>query len=582
MRTKSAAVLNRVRASRGAVAIAAAPAGSAVAERRAWHPAVLLAFFFVVGCAVYANVLTAFFIHDDFILLNLAREKGLANYWSISRYFRPLVSLTVYTDYTLWKVNPLGYHLTNMLFHAVNAWLVVLLARRLMEEADLMGAGRDGMAFFAGMFFLVLHSHTEAVSWIIARSDLVVSFFGLSSLYTYLLYRRDGERRYLMTSLALYAAALLSKEAAITFPLVIGAYELYRYLSESDRARRSFRPFAATAAYFALLVPYFALRDRFLGAVIGGHGNGLSFKFTTVALGLVLFPLRMVVPYVALHRPPGDLLPGISFRAVVPILLLGGLLLLALGVVAGRIALRSARRVHGKQLRELLLLLPFLAIAFYVLLVPAVNVGIVSIQNTVGERFLYFPSAFGAIFVALLLRLVVARTRHLIVIACLLVLGSAVALYRSNANWRGAGEIARTVLQSLMEQPAADRLLILNLPDQLNGAYVYRNRTAITEALHLFRDAPQIGEIAVCAYNTLCDPRDATLVSGSAGSYAVRLENPRDYFRLDEHPRERSSWATDYSLTAFTPGSFHLTLKQLERKDRIVYYSAGKLVPVPR
>src|SRR5205823_2130793 len=124
--------------------------------------------------------------------------------------------------------------------------------------------------------------------------------------------------------------------------------------------------------------------------VVGGHGiaTHLSFKLTTLVEGLVMFPARMVLPYLPLHRPSGDLLPGIEFRQAVPYLLLAALLLLALVAVASPFILRSARRVHGKQLRPLLLLLPFLAAAFYALLLPAVNVGIVSVQNTQAERFL--------------------------------------------------------------------------------------------------------------------------------------------------------------------------------------------------
>jgi hypothetical protein len=321
-----------------------------------------------------------------------------------------------------------------------------------------------------------------------------------------------------------------------------------------------------------------------VGALIGGHGAATHLAFTpfSVAYSLVMFPFRMVVPYLPLRRPPGDLLPDLSLHQALPIAGAAALVLAAVAVAGGIMLVRRARWIHGEQSRELLVLLPFLATAFYGLLIPAMNVGVVSLQDTQGERFLYFPSAFGVLLIALFLSLLLGPGRRLAVVSVVLALGSGVALFRSNENWRAAGGVARSVLLSLQEQEGADRLLIVNLPDHLNGAYIYRNRIAITEALQLFDDRPRFREIGVCSYQSLAEPEDATRIAGSGGRYAVQLSHTDAYFRIDDHVRERSSLRKLYTITDLTPRSYHLSLGALSRSDRALYYSAGRLIPLPR
>ena len=55
--------------------------------------------------------------------------------------WHPLTWISHAIDYALWGLNPLGHHLTNIILHAMNTFLVVLLAGRLL---DAYGKGRAG------------------------------------------------------------------------------------------------------------------------------------------------------------------------------------------------------------------------------------------------------------------------------------------------------------------------------------------------------------------------------------------------------------------------------------------------------
>ncbi|HEY3252290.1 MAG TPA: hypothetical protein VGK25_14370, partial [Ignavibacteria bacterium] len=89
----------------------------------------------VVSFIVYANSLANDFVFDDeSVVLSDPTIMDLSNipkYFTgelgfhkvIGRYYRPVVSTTYAIDYSIWKFNPLGFHLTNVLIHVINSLL---------------------------------------------------------------------------------------------------------------------------------------------------------------------------------------------------------------------------------------------------------------------------------------------------------------------------------------------------------------------------------------------------------------------------------------------------------------------------
>ena len=128
-------------------------------------------------------------------------HKVADNYW------HPLTIWSLMLDSQLYGVKPWGYHLTNVLLHAVNAVLVFLVLRRLT------GATWRSLAV-AGLFGL--HPlQVEAVAWICERKDVLSAMFWLLALWAYARYAQ--KRSSAMTVSALdprrstldYSAALL-------------------------------------------------------------------------------------------------------------------------------------------------------------------------------------------------------------------------------------------------------------------------------------------------------------------------------------------------------------------------------------
>ena len=171
-------------------------------------------------------------------------------------HYVPLSWMTLGADFTLWGMTPRGYHLTNLLFHSVNAILLSVLARDLLED--------DWAATFAALVFAVHPLRVESVAWITERRDVVSLFFCLLTVIAYFRATR-GERlrRGLYASaLVSFVCALLSKGTSVSVPavlLVINFYPLRRigpgswWSVSARRAYAEVLPFGAPALGFVAL-----------------------------------------------------------------------------------------------------------------------------------------------------------------------------------------------------------------------------------------------------------------------------------------------------------------------------------------
>ena len=129
---------------------------------------------------------------------------GRIELWN--QYYRPLTAATFAIDYSFWKLNSLGYNLTNLFLHGL---VVVLLYRFLLKVF-----GDDRTAFLSALLYAVHTAHTEAVTYTASRGDLLSTVFILIAIHAYW-------QRKLAGSVFCYLLALLSKESAILLPAYV-------------------------------------------------------------------------------------------------------------------------------------------------------------------------------------------------------------------------------------------------------------------------------------------------------------------------------------------------------------------------
>jgi Tfp pilus assembly protein PilF len=354
------------------------------------------ALLLVVGALAYHETFRGEFVWDDDLLLvdhPHYRHPGLVgkalfDLFLISpNYYRPLVYVTLFTDSLVWGLRPWGFRLTNMVLHVATSIAVLWLASRLLRNMRL--------SVFVALLFCLHPTHVENVSFVSGRFDLMCGLFYFLALAVVV--APDGPfqrwRPRWATAGVLFVLALLSKEMAVTLPVML--YVLGR---KTDRETT-----VARVITYCLpgILAYLILRQLSLGGVLGSGlrmpevGN-LVQRGLLVGSSLATYLRLLILPYwlTPVHHRSIPL-PMSDFGAWVSVAASLG----ALGALAA-----CRRRAPSVFLAGCLLL---------VSLLPVLNLLPISLAGPshVAERFLYLPSFFALLGVAWLLDDVLGRPR---------------------------------------------------------------------------------------------------------------------------------------------------------------------------
>lgn len=248
----------------------------------------------------------------------------------------PVTWITLAVDYSLWGMNPYGYHLGNLIWHAGNTVLFYLLSRRLitLSAPDWTPSAHAIGAVTSTLFFAIHPLRVESVAWITERRDLTSGFFFLLTVLCYLRAHSGGTsirpRWYAGATIA-GALALASKSVVMGLPIALVILDFYPLRRLSAR----FEPTARSAAPAIWLekIP-FVLFSIAAGAVAyhaqsaGGHLSqdtptsrvamaGYSFWFHawTTLVPRALSPLYETPAHVRLLEPT-FLLPTIAVLVI--------------------------------------------------------------------------------------------------------------------------------------------------------------------------------------------------------------------------------------------------------------------------
>ncbi len=180
--------------------------------------------FAVLLC--YANAFNADFQFDDYkVIVNNPRVHSWASWMEgLTLGIRPLLKASYTLNWTT-GMGVAGFHLSNMLIHLANAYLVYLLAKEFVRQ-QWQADGLKNAPFLAALLFAVHPIHTEAVTYICGRSTSLMTLFYLAGLLTYISGRTQQSKVkvYGLTPL-LFVIALSIKETAVTFPLALLLWE---------------------------------------------------------------------------------------------------------------------------------------------------------------------------------------------------------------------------------------------------------------------------------------------------------------------------------------------------------------------
>ena len=239
--------------------------------------------------------------------------------------YRPLTWVSLGLDHSLWGMNPLGYHLTSILFHAANAVLVFYLTQQWLTLRDKTAVpGRDLSvriaAALAALIFALHPLRVEPVAWVSARNDLLSAFFFLLTVIFYLEYARrkvNDEHRsvsWFVVAVAAYACSLLAKASGITLPLILLVLDVYPLGRLGKRGwfgpavrkvwweKLPFFFLAVFAGLAAVAAKYEA------GALVGSEGHDLADRIAQGLYGITFYLVKTLLPtgLVPLYEFPSD------------------------------------------------------------------------------------------------------------------------------------------------------------------------------------------------------------------------------------------------------------------------------------
>ncbi len=186
------------------------------AEPQDWSAA-LFALLFCATFIAYLPALKGALLWDDNAHVTrpeLQSFHGLWRIWSelgATQQYYPLLHSAFWAEHRLWGNTPLGYHLTNVVFHAVSACLVVVIVGRLRLPG----------AWLAGLIFALHPVCVEAVAWVSEQKSTLSTVFYLASALAYLHFDRTRRWTQYWFALGLFVLALLSKTVTATLPAAL-------------------------------------------------------------------------------------------------------------------------------------------------------------------------------------------------------------------------------------------------------------------------------------------------------------------------------------------------------------------------
>jgi len=279
--------------------------------------------------------------------------------------YAPVQIISYMFDYTMWGLNPAGFHLGNILLHAANGAILFLFMTRL--NISTLAAAT------ASIIFLAHPVQVETVAWVSERKNILALLFMLLSLHVWSVWRDrssgPGKKRLYLLSLVLFLLALLSKASiAIVFPLLLAAYTWsYDNSGRTGKIFTAILPHLALSALFSLIALY-AQSAEFSGGREEQFKGIWPFTMPPVFakyIGLVFWPHELLPSYLPVYRQNADATVILSVA------------LLLLCAAAATLLIRAERR---------------LLFWFAGIVVPLLPVSqIIPFVTLMNDRYLYVP-----------------------------------------------------------------------------------------------------------------------------------------------------------------------------------------------
>jgi Flp pilus assembly protein TadD len=292
--------------------------------------------------------------------------------------YQPIRVLSYAIDYHLWKLNPLGYHITNIFFYILTCIMVYFtllhLSAHLREKAPPDSHGR--VAIFGALLFVAHPVHVEAVTWLAARKEVLQGFFFFLAFFLYLKASEEARRKTLYLSLVILFVvfAILSKPSAVVFPGVIIVYEMAKRKEGLINLVKRHWVFLLLSLVLSAIFTFILLKVMVEAGGIKQYRGGGTASNVLVSLYVFLQNVKLLVSTINYSA-------AYSFSVSMPVFCLKNILFSMITVLLIGISFYSLRRTK---------IIFFSFFFFLITLLPYLN--IIPISTLKADRYVFIAS----------------------------------------------------------------------------------------------------------------------------------------------------------------------------------------------
>lgn len=359
--------------------------------------------------------------------------------------YRPLMVFVWALVNRFFPLCPEVWHIFAIYLHFINATLVYWIVRETLKDKS--------VALLSALLWSVLPIHSETLNWLAVVSNVVLNTtLVLTSIALYIVYRKNRKNPWtLILSLVSLFAALLTKERAASLPLLIMALEFgYTYAGRATCWKSLSKAIFASMPYYLIVCLYVGISWIVIGG-LGGYGTSMHTRFG-------FFIVENLTYYMA-------------FTMFTPNILINKYsLFFSLLVFIALVSMSWEKKSFSA----------WFAVWFLLALLPTINIGVAYFRTywaSIGYvvvlvvALVYFD--FGRISGAL------ARfSKVLKILLFFAIFAYNLTITKGlNQNWEQASTITRNLPQQVISVlptiPDNAELFFINVPDNINGAWVY-------------------------------------------------------------------------------------------------------------
>lgn len=393
--------------------------------------------YLLFGLLIYFPSFHTGFFSDDWYYLELLNRGGWSSYktnWD-DQFFIPLTHLVEHVEFTLFGLNPLPYHLVHFLVHVGVAYLISGSCHHIVKSSQIV-------YFLTGLLFLVWPYHSETVIWYAAKSYLFSSFFCLMSFQLFM------KRAHWTLVCLTFTASVLFKEITILFPVILLFIALI-----NGHLKSTLKVYLIPLAVCLCVIV--GIRSFVLGDLIGGYGASTHLpSVATLLKNFFVYGLKFL-GFFRYFKAFG--LAEISY-----LLSISSFLIFAFTWIKNRTS-KSFNRT-----------MTLLVIAYVLLLFPVLGLEISSVYSIESDRYSYGVS----IIVVFLITYTLSELKSKFQSGTLVVLIAMCTVFsiQNVKTWVTAADIRDDYFNQIVKYVSAKKAtVIINAPDNYNGAYIYRN-----------------------------------------------------------------------------------------------------------